>query len=30
MDQAARSLLLVAMPLMDDIGIAPIQRGNQS
>jgi hypothetical protein len=30
MDHAARSMLLVAMPLMDDVGIAPIQRGDQS
>jgi hypothetical protein len=30
MDQAARSMLLVAMPSMDDIGIALIQRGDQS
>jgi hypothetical protein len=29
-DQATRSMLLVAMPSMDDVGIAPIQRGNQS
>jgi hypothetical protein len=29
-DQAARTLLLVAMPSMDDIGIALIQRGDQS
>jgi hypothetical protein len=30
MDQAMRSMLLVAMPSMDDVGIAPIQRGDQS
>jgi hypothetical protein len=30
MDQAARLMLLVAMPSMDDVGIAPIQRGDQS
>jgi hypothetical protein len=30
MDLAMRSMLLVAMPLMDDVGIAPIQRGDQS
>jgi hypothetical protein len=30
MDQAVRTLLLVAMPSMDDVGIAPIQRGDQS
>jgi hypothetical protein len=30
MDQATRTLLLVAMPSMDDVGIAPIQRGDQS
>jgi hypothetical protein len=30
MDQAVRTLLLVAMPSMDDVGIAPIQRGGQS
>jgi hypothetical protein len=30
MDQAARSMLLVAMPLMDDVGITPIQRDDQS
>jgi hypothetical protein len=30
MDQASRMLLLVAMPSMDDVGIAPIQRGDQS
>jgi hypothetical protein len=30
MDQAARSMLLVAMPSMDDVSIAPIQRGDQS
>jgi hypothetical protein len=29
-DQAVRMLLLVAMPLMDDISIAPLQRGDQS
>jgi hypothetical protein len=29
-DQAVRSMLLVTMPSMDDIGIAPIQRGDQS
>jgi hypothetical protein len=29
-DQATRSMLLVAMPSMDDVGIAPIQRSNQS
>jgi hypothetical protein len=28
MDQAMRSMLLVAMPSMDDVGIAPIQRGD--
>jgi hypothetical protein len=28
MDQTARMLLLVVMPLMDDVGIAPIQRGD--
>jgi hypothetical protein len=30
MDQAVRSMLQVAMPSMDDVGIAPIQRGDQS
>jgi hypothetical protein len=30
MDQAVRTLLLVAMPLMDDISIASVQRGDQS
>jgi hypothetical protein len=30
MDQAMRSMLLVAMPSMDDVSIAPIQRGDQS
>jgi hypothetical protein len=30
MDQATKTLLLVVMPLMDDVGIAPIQRGDQS
>jgi hypothetical protein len=30
MDQAVRSMLLVVMPSMDDVGIAPIQRGDQS
>jgi hypothetical protein len=30
MDQAARSMLLVAMPSMDDVNIASIQRGDQS
>jgi hypothetical protein len=30
MGQAARTLLLVAMPSMDDISIAPIQMGDQS
>jgi hypothetical protein len=30
MDQIARMLLLVVMPSMDDVGIAPIQRGEQS
>jgi hypothetical protein len=30
MDQAVRTLLLVAMTSMDDIGIAPIQMGDQS
>jgi hypothetical protein len=30
MDQAARTLLVVVMPSMDDIGIAPVQRGDQS
>jgi hypothetical protein len=30
MDQAMRMLLLVAMPSMDDVGISPIQRGDQS
>jgi hypothetical protein len=30
MDQATRSMLLVAMPSMDDISIGPIQRGHQS
>jgi hypothetical protein len=30
MDQAARSMLLVAMPLMDDVGITLIQRDDQS
>jgi hypothetical protein len=30
MDQAARMLLLVAMPSMDDVGIALIQRGDKS
>jgi hypothetical protein len=29
-DQAVRSMPLVVMPSMDDIGIAQIQRGNQS
>jgi hypothetical protein len=29
-DQPARTLLLVVMPSMDDIGIALIQRGDQS
>jgi hypothetical protein len=28
-DKATRSLLLVVMPSMDDVGIAPIQRGDQ-
>jgi hypothetical protein len=28
MDQAVRSMLLVAMPSMDDVSIAPIQRGD--
>jgi hypothetical protein len=30
MNQAVRMLLLVAMSLMDDVGIAPVQRGDQS
>jgi hypothetical protein len=30
MDQTARSMLLVAMPSMEDVGIAPIQWGDQS
>jgi hypothetical protein len=30
MDQVMRTLLLGAMPSMDDIGIAPFQRGDQS
>jgi hypothetical protein len=30
MDQAARSLLLKVMPMMDDIDITSWQRGNQS
>jgi hypothetical protein len=30
MDQAARTLLLVVMPSMDDVSIALIQRGDQS
>jgi hypothetical protein len=30
MDQAVRTLLLVVMPSMDDVGIAPVQRGDQS
>jgi hypothetical protein len=30
MDQAARTLLVVVMPSMDDIGIALVQRGDQS
>jgi hypothetical protein len=30
MDQAARMLLLVAMPSIDNIGIASVQRGDQS
>jgi hypothetical protein len=30
MDQAARSMLLVAMPSMDDVSIAPIQKGDPS
>jgi hypothetical protein len=30
MDQAMRSMLLVAMPSMDDVSIASIQRGDQS
>jgi hypothetical protein len=30
MDQATRSLLLVVMPSMDDVGIAPIYWGDQS
>jgi hypothetical protein len=30
MDQAARTLLLVAMPSMDDVDIALVQRGDQS
>jgi hypothetical protein len=30
MDQAARMLLLVAMRSMDDVGIAPVQKGDQS
>jgi hypothetical protein len=30
MDQAARTLALVVMPSIDDVGIAPIQRGDQS
>jgi hypothetical protein len=30
MDQAARTLLVVVMPSMDDISIAPVQRGDQS
>jgi hypothetical protein len=30
MGQVVRSLLLVAMPSMDDVGIAPIQGGDQS
>jgi hypothetical protein len=30
MDQAMRTLLLVMMPLMDNIGIALVQRGDQS
>jgi hypothetical protein len=29
-DQAVRTLLLVAMPSMDNVGIALIQRGDQS
>jgi hypothetical protein len=28
MDQTARSMLLVAMPSMEDVGIAPIQWGD--
>jgi hypothetical protein len=30
MDQAVRALLLLAMPSMDDVSIAPVQRGDQS
>jgi hypothetical protein len=30
LDQATRAMLLVSMPLMDDIGIAMIHRGDQS
>jgi hypothetical protein len=30
LDQAMRVMLLVSMPLMDDIGIATIHRGDQS
>jgi hypothetical protein len=30
MDQAARTFLLVAMPSMDDVDIALVQRGDQS
>jgi hypothetical protein len=30
MDQTVRSMLLVAMPSMEDVGIAPIQWGDQS
>jgi hypothetical protein len=30
MDQAMRTLLLVAMPSMDDVDIAPVQKGDQS
>jgi hypothetical protein len=29
-EQAMRTLLMVAMPSMDDVGIAPVQRGDQS
>jgi hypothetical protein len=29
-NQAARTLLLVIMPMLDDIDIAPVQRGDQS
>jgi hypothetical protein len=30
MDQAARMLLLVAMPSINNVGIASVQRGDQS